>query len=131
MRSHKSFPKHWCFTAIYKFGRFGTDNYYDRMWNLHRCAKSADKENVSETSGRIKRITIATRRKCMRKIREIALVTATALLMTMCPVDMTGSNSKHSGRAEYTVYAAETDSAEYTVASSSDSDKPVEKKRLV
>lgn len=63
----------------------------------------------------------------MRKIREIALVTATALLMTMCPVDMTGSNSKHSGRAEYTVYAAETDSAEYTVASSSDSDKPVEK----
>lgn len=63
----------------------------------------------------------------MRKIREIALVTATALLMTMCPVDMTGSNSKHSGRAGYTVYAAETDSAEYTVASSSDSDKPVEK----
>ena len=52
----------------------------------------------------------------MRKIREIALVTATALLMTMCPVDMTGSNSKHSGRVGYTVYAAETDSAEYTVA---------------
>ena len=38
----------------------------------------------------------------MRKIREIALVTVTALLMTMCPVDMTGSNSKHSGRAGYT-----------------------------
>ena len=54
VRSHKPLSKHRCFTAVYKFGRFGTDNHHDRNRNLHRGAKATDKEDVSEISGRIR-----------------------------------------------------------------------------
>ena len=60
----------------------------------------------------------------MRKIREIALVTAAAVLMSVCPVDM-GSLENNTSATGYKVYAAENDEAQ--LATPDQPDKPVEK----
>ena len=60
----------------------------------------------------------------MRKIREIALVTAAAVLMSVCPVDM-GSLKSSTSATGYKVYAAENNDEE--VASPTQPEKPVEK----
>ncbi len=51
----------------------------------------------------------------MRKIREIAIVTAAAVLMTMCPVNIAGQGSDQNN-SKYTAYAAESENAELATA---------------
>ena len=51
----------------------------------------------------------------MRKFREVAVVTAAAVLMTMCPVNITGQGS-YQNNSRYTAYAAESENAELATA---------------